>query len=679
MPVKTLVLGAALALALASAATRATLAQQEPAHPLDGLTAAEFGSLTEVLRSAGRLHEDGRFPLIELVEPEKAAVLAWRPGDPIPRVARAIVRSGGRSDVARVDLRSGEILSWEPAAGESMVLFEEFVGAMELALSHPDFVAGLAARGLTPDQVFCLPLTAGNFFTPQEQGRRAMKVPCYVNPAGSNFYAKPVEGLFAHVDLNAGEVLEVVDTGAVPVPEDDWGYTAPELEARFGGLRPAGRPVALAAPEGGNVTVDGSRIAWDIWRLRYRIDKRPGLVLSQVEVRDPGSAYGDGGDGDEWRSVLYQMHLSEVFVPYMDPDRGWYWRTYMDSGEYGFGLFLSPLRPGVDCPGHAAFLPAVLHDDAGAPLEIPNAICIFERSNGDPAWRHFEIFAQTPEAMVPAEGRPATELVVRTASEVGNYDYLLDYVFQQDGRIRVMVGATGLDAVKGVAARSMSDPSAAADTRWGSLIAPRLVAPNHDHFFNFRLDFDIDGRNNSFMRTGLEPAAVEEGALRRSLWRTVPAMPATETAARYRIDPSRPAMYHVMNTGLSGGLGHRPGYMIKPDNAVAYSPLDVANDPPAVRNAYIDKTFWVTPHDPAERYAGGEYAFQSDGRDNLARWTERDRPIADTDIVVWATMGFHHVPHMEDWPVMPVNWKQMVLAPFNFFDHNPAIGLPPPR
>ena len=40
---------------------------------------------------------------------------------------------------------------------------------------------------------------------------------------------------------------------------------------------------------------------------------------------------------------------------------------------------------------------------------------------------------------------------MRTASEVGNYDYLLDYVFQQNGMIRVMVGATGLDAVKGVA------------------------------------------------------------------------------------------------------------------------------------------------------------------------------------------------------------------------------------
>ena len=154
--------------------------------------------------------------------------------------------------------------------------------------------------------------------------------------------------------------------------------------------------------------------------------------------------------------------------------------------------------------------------DNGAPAEIPDAVCIFERSIGDPAWRHYEIFAQTPDQPVPAEGRPWTELVVRSASEVGNYDYLMDYVFQQNGMIRIMVGATGLDIVKGVAATSMSDPTAAADTAYGTLIAPNLVAPNHDHFFNYRLDFDVDGTANSFVRTGLVPQEAPKDLPRRS-------------------------------------------------------------------------------------------------------------------------------------------------------------------
>ena len=100
--------------------------------------------------------------------------------------------------------------------------------------------------------------------------------------------------------------------------------------------------------------------------------------------------------------MLYQAHLSEVFVPYMGPDEGWYWRTYMDSGEYGFGIFLSPLRRGVDCPNFATFLPVTVSQDSGSPAEIPEAVCIFKRNLGDRAWRHYEISAQAPDKPVPA-------------------------------------------------------------------------------------------------------------------------------------------------------------------------------------------------------------------------------------------------------------------------------------
>ncbi|WP_157016565.1 copper amine oxidase [Mesorhizobium xinjiangense] len=647
-------------------ATGLALAAPAFSHPLDGLSSAEIQSVVEILKADGKTDADSRFPLIELKEPDKSLVLDWEEGDPQPRRATVNVRTSSGVFEGVVDLNDKTVESWQPAAGETMILLEEFIGAMELALGNPDFVAGLDKRGLTPADVFCLPLTAGSFGTAAEEGKRLMKVPCYVNPTGSNFYAKPIEGLFAVVDLAGGEVVEVVDTGAVPVPEDPWGYTQDEIAARDGiELREATNPAMLGQPEGANFSIDGSRISWDIWSFRWRVDKRPGVVLSQIAAND--------GSGP--RSVLYQAHLSEVFVPYMDPDAGWYWRTYMDSGEYGFGIFLSPLTPGVDCPEFAAYLPAVVHGDDGMPAEIPGAVCIFERNIGDPAWRHYEIFAQSPDAPVPAEGRPASELVVRSASEVGNYDYLIDYVFQQNGTIRVMVGSTGLDAVKGVASTSMKDETAATDTAYGTLIAPNLVAPNHDHFFNFRFDFDIDGQDNTFMRTGLVPAELPDDLPRRSMWVTDTKAAASELEGRYKVNPATPAMYHVMNMGAESGLGHHPGYMIMPGNSVAYGPLDPANDPPIKRNAYIDYTFWNTPYNVDERYAGGKYAFQSDGSDSLPAWVEQDRSIDDTDIVTWYTMGFHHVPRMEDWPVMSTMWKGISLVPFNFFSHNPAMTI----
>ena len=654
-------LGGAAALALTGGAALA--------HPLDGFSAEEYLRINEILRAGDLASDDTLYPLIELIEPPKAEVLAWTEGQTLDR--RAMVHMTNPEGTGFVEtivnLTTGEVESSAPTEGQPMVLFNEFVSAMTAALAHPDMIAGLEKRGLTPDQVFCLPLTAGNFFTEEDQGTRLMKVPCYVSPQGSNFYAKPIEGIYAVVDLQSGEALRVIDEGVVAVAEDDWGYTGEEIEARVG-QRPAMNPARLMQEGEPNYTYADGALEWDMWRMRLRIDKRPGAVLSNIDVKD----------GDEWRSLLYQAHLSEVFVPYMDPSAGLYWRTYMDSGEYGFGLFLSPLVAGIDCPAYATFLPAVIAGDDGQPLEIPDAICIFERDIGDPAWRHFEVFAQSPDQYVPAEGRPETELVVRTASEVGNYDYLIDYRFKQNGQMEIKIGATGLDGVKGVDSTSMDDPTAAADTEYGTLIAPNLVAANHDHYFNFRLDFDIDQPKNQFMTMDIVPAELPEDSLRRSMWKVEHTMPMTESEATYQVSASKPRYFMLENPDRKGVLGHRPAYMIH-HGSVAYGPFDFQNDPPMIRNAFIENSVWNTVYDPEERYAGGKFAMQSDGSDTLAQWVKDDAPLQNADIVTWFTAGFHHIPRVEDWPVMSTEWKTVHIMPHNFFPMNPAITIRDPE
>ena len=60
----------------------------------------------------------------------------------------------------------------------------------------------------------------------------SQKVPCYVNPEGSNFYARPREGLYAVVDLSTGNALRVIDEGNIAIPDDPLGYTQDEIEAR---------------------------------------------------------------------------------------------------------------------------------------------------------------------------------------------------------------------------------------------------------------------------------------------------------------------------------------------------------------------------------------------------------------------------------------------------------------
>ena len=72
-------------------------------------------------------------------------------------------------------------------------------------------------------------------------------------------------------------------------------------------------------------------------------------------------------------------------------------------------------------------------------------MCLLERPSGDPLWRHDEAVNGTFEM------RANTELVVRMAPVVGNYDYLVDYVFDRAGDIDVKLGAYGIDETKGVA------------------------------------------------------------------------------------------------------------------------------------------------------------------------------------------------------------------------------------
>jgi len=624
---------------------------QNAKHPLDGLTATEQWAVYETLKASGKTDAKTRFPLIQFKEPPKEEVLAWKPGQAMRREALVIVKQGPQTFEAVVDASGKKLISWSEVKGVQPNLVEEEMREIdEPVKENPDVQAALRRRGITDySTVHCAGYGTGYFGTPEEQGRRLLRVHCSdVRDAWEN-WGRGFGGLTIMWDPNDKKVLRVIDTGAVPASQAPASFDV----ASVGKLRELPTPIAVQQPMGPSFRVDGQTVNWQKWNFHFRIDRRVGLVLDNVRYLD----------GERLRSILYEGSLSEMFVPYMDPDAAWYARTFFDAGEFADG-FSSSLDPGGDCPENATYFDQVYANDNGIPQLKPRAVCLFEQPE-DMAWRH--------DGKV-VESRRARNLVLRTIGTFGNYDYVFDWTFRQDGTIRVRVGATGIDEVKGVKNRTADDDPEVREDTYGRFIAENLIGVDHDHYFSFRLDFDVDGTANSFVKDRLSMKRLPEGSPRKSLWVAEPEIVKTEQQAKSRMNMEQPEIWRVINSNVKNPLGYPVGYELMPEeNAMS---LLLAEDYPQQRAGFTDYQIWVTPYDEKERYAAGNYPMQSHGGDGLPAWTKKNRGIENTDIVLWYTMGFHHVPHAEDWPVMPTLWHEFELRPVNFFASNPALDLP---
>ena len=626
-------------------------------HPMDPLTTQEYSAVITVLREEKYVDYASLYPMITLHEPTKAKVLQWKPGDPVKRQAFVIVKEGPQTFEALVDIMAGKVVSWKEVEGvePGILLSEEWTFAQRIVYANRDWQEAIRKRGITNFRdVVCIPHTVGYYGIAEEEGRRLVKVVCFESSGTKNFWGRPIEGLIAVVDQHKGEVVRLIDTGVVTIPKAPVDFDEDSVRK----LRDPPNPILLMQSQGPSFKVDGHVVAWQKWQFHFRIDPRLGLVVSMVRYDDNGRK----------RSVLYQGSLSELFVPYMDPDVGWYFKTYMDAGEYGIGKLVAQLEPGLDCPPNALFFDAVFADDWGDPYTQKRAACLFERYAGDIAWRHYEAVNGQSEV------RRSTELVLRSISAIGNYDYIFDWVFRQDGTIKVAVGATGVEQVKAVKSRTIADDKDGRDTAYGHMVAEHTVAINHDHFFCFRIDLDVNGQQNSFLYERLKTKRLVKPNPRKSVWVVDSRTAATEQAAKFRINLEKPALWRVINPNVLGPLGYPVSYQLKPKaNAVSLLSPD---DFPQQRAGFTDFHLWVTPHNPQERYAAGTYPNQSKGGDGLPSWTSANRPIENTDIVLWYTLGFHHVVRAEDWPVLPTAWNEFELRPFDFFERNPALDLP---
>lgn len=620
-------------------------------HPLDPLTAAEIAAAVAILRASGRLGARVRFASIALREPSKETVRDFRDGDSIAREAFIVLLDNDTNSVheAVVSLTDGDIVGWQQIPGaQPHIMYDEFVACEAACKADPAFRAALARRGITDlDLVMVEPWSAGDYGDAGDRGMRLTRALMFVRAAPhDNGYARPVEGLVAIVDLNAMQIVRLEETAIVPLPPQAGNYDAEYIAP----LRADLRPVVITQPEGVSFSVDGYAVAWQKWRFRIGFTPREGLVLHTV-------GYEDGG---RVRPILHRAALSEMVVPYGDPHPSHNRKNAFDVGEYGIGLMANALELGCDCLGEIRYFDAYLNDSRGEPVRYANAICMHEEDAGI-LWKHFDWRTNRTEV------RRARRLVVSFIATVGNYEYGFYWYFGQDGALEYEVKLTGIMNT-GALPPGETHP-------YGTLVAPQLYAPNHQHFFNVRLDMAVDGPRNSVyeVHTVAEPMGPENP--HGNAFYAESTLLEIERQAQQSVDSLNARYWKIVNPASVNALGQPVAYKLAPgENTRSFVDADSYV---RQRAGFMGSHLWVTPYDPAELYAAGDYPNQHEGGAGLPAYTARDRPIADRDLVVWYTMGHHHIPRPEDWPVMPVTTIGFTLKPLGFFDRNPALDVPP--
>lgn len=623
-------------------------------HPLTALNADEILNVRRLVVEGGKANEHTRFAYVGLLEPDKASVLNWQDGDPLPRRARALtldLQTGQGLDlVVNLTDRSIEtVAELDAETGGTPILDSDHDRVREILENDEAYKQAIARRGVDIKDTVNVALSAGSFDIPGEEGRRLMRSFAFFRHNEQEMpWAYPIDGLVAYVDTVSREVVEIIDDALYPIPAETGEFTGEEVT---GPLRTSLKPIEITQPEGPSFSVDGELVEWENWSLRVGFDAREGLVLKQIAFDDKGKR----------RPIIYRASIAEMVVPYGDPSATRFWQNYFDTGEYIFGRYTNSLELGCDCLGQIHYVDAVVADENGAPRTIKNAVCMHEEDYGI-LWKHTDMFTGQSEV------RRQRRLVISFFTTVGNYDYGFYWYLYLDGTIECEAKLTGI-----VFAGAHPEK----DYPYTSEIAPGLGAPFHQHLFSARLDMTVDGVANSVVEVDAKRVPMGPGNPYGN------GFTKTETTIRSEKDGGRLAdgalgrTWHIVNKDSLGRLGQPAGYVLIPEE----NPVLLADPASSIasRANFATKHLWVTAYSPEERYPSGDYVNQHRGGAGLPEYMAADRPLEQEDIVLWHTFGPTHYPRPEDWPIMPVDYAKFTLKPFGFFDRNPTLDVPASR
>jgi primary-amine oxidase len=650
-------------------------APDSPSHPLDPLTVKEFSILQGVLQNNAKFSDKTIYSWVQLQEPPKEEVLAFRPGQKFRREAQVIAISLDKKTAYEVliDLHTQEIElikdlgNLQPPLADS-----EFERAREIVDASPEVRAALEKRGYhlqdkISDTIFLDVYAPGKDPILLAKGKkiRAVRILFADRQGGKNDYGPYIEGLMALVDLYEGKLIALQDNvGAVAhrvIPGDVFNQDVL-------GAKTKEKKLQIAPSTLQDIRLEGNHVTWENWDFRFSFNQREGLVLHQIAFKDQGKL----------RSICYRASISEMLVPYSDPSKSWVWREFFDSGEYGLGHLSTEANAGKNLPQNAVTLNAVLPTESlDLSSDYPNRVFFYEQDGG-------ALFTHTQAEDGSRIYARAKELVTGFIATVGNYDYLFKWVFREDGAFAFEAELHGLILNKTIkaetcqlcATQTANGPGTYmpnGDERFGTIVSPQLAGIFHQHWINLRMDFDIDGTINAVEECNTKLLPYHRLANPRgrafTLQRKVFGR-ARQAERNFNLATNR--TWIVYNPTLKSPIGHYPGYQIEPvGNTVSAIPEVRFGE----ETSFIQRHFWVTKYHPEQLYAAGKYPNQAPStyKDHLFEYAKQNENIYNEDVVIWYSLGFTHITRPEDYPIMPGGRIAVNFIPVGFFQKSPAL------
>ena len=253
------------------------------------------------------------------------------------------------------------------------------------------------------------------------------------------------------------------------------GKLFPEDEAR--------RPLQIE-PDGKRYSINGRHITYMNWQMHVRLSPICGPQLYDIRY-----------NGER---IIYEISIQEIGAYYSAHNPAHRFSDFADS-FFMFGTQARTLVTGSDCPAHATYLSATYATESSEEASvIDRAFCVFEHNTETPLRRHN--VRTSFEGNKFYEGMQDVVFIVRTIMTVVNYDYVVDFIFHQNGAIEVKIISTGYILT------SFRMPE---EEEYGFRLRDTIVGNMHHHMFHFKVDMDIKGTSNRYETLDIVPEAAD--------------------------------------------------------------------------------------------------------------------------------------------------------------------------